>query len=149
VLMGLLLPATQKVREASNRTKCLNNLRQIGLGSQVAHDQRGRLPPGFGHYAGKPYKDWGPPSAQGPYGASFWYHLLPYLDVRHGYFERHPPIFPPDLGVARITFHDDVPWDGPFPNPAEPRPWNLHSGGHRVSIYLCPSETSVADGYRN
>jgi prepilin-type N-terminal cleavage/methylation domain-containing protein len=74
VLMGLLLPATQKVREASNRTKCLNNLRQIGLGSQVAHDQRGRLPPGFGHYAGKPYKDWGPPSAQGPYGASFWYH---------------------------------------------------------------------------
>src|SRR5436309_4283581 len=73
VLIGLLVPAVQKVREAAARTQCRNNLKQIGLALHSYHDRSKRLPPGYVSAVAADNSDLGP-------GWGWATHILPDLE---------------------------------------------------------------------
>jgi prepilin-type N-terminal cleavage/methylation domain-containing protein len=83
VLIGLLLPAVQKVRDAAAKTTNANNLKQIGLAFHQFNQNRGVLPPTYGWYpalpAGQNYL------AGGAVGSGF-FHALPFLEQENTYY---------------------------------------------------------------
>lgn len=77
ILIGLLLPAVQKVRDAAARAQCMNSLKQIGLACNTFHDAYNHFPPLFGSLSGPN------PAMQGYNNIHFW--LLPFIEQQNLY----------------------------------------------------------------
>jgi prepilin-type N-terminal cleavage/methylation domain-containing protein len=75
VLIGLLLPAVQKVREAAARTQCVNNLKQIGIGFHGYHDSQKHFP-----WAGSDGPTKSCCNADTRVGWTWMYHLTPFIE---------------------------------------------------------------------
>jgi prepilin-type N-terminal cleavage/methylation domain-containing protein len=142
VLISLLLPAVQKVREAANRTSCVNNLKQIGLALHNYHDTYKRFPPSLDYalYPTASVLAWYGPNVQVPRQGwtSYWSwlaYILPFIEQDN-------------------LWNQAIAWaqTGGGTPAAEPYwwPWgNFWSGsptppnpalGTPVKTYLCPSE---------
>src|SRR5688572_13146773 len=126
VLIGLLLPAVQKVREAANRMSCTNNFKQIGLAVHNYHDTHSKLPNAW-------LQQWNGANqcdAASPFGAnspnrdvtSMWHALLPYLEQEALY----------KLGTNANSLIQGF----------NMRLWPNHPacGGVSVKTYVCPSD---------
>lgn len=86
ILIGLLLPAVQKVREAAARAQCQNNLKQMGIAVQAYHDANGVLPPGIARAQ----------ILESVSPAFFWsYFILPYME-QLGLYNMAPLVAAPD-----------------------------------------------------
>jgi prepilin-type N-terminal cleavage/methylation domain-containing protein len=81
ILIGLLLPAVQKVREAAARAQSQNNLKQMTLALHGLHDSYGKLPGAISYFPTTGFTSWSPPAASG----TVQYYLLPYIEQQAYY----------------------------------------------------------------
>jgi prepilin-type N-terminal cleavage/methylation domain-containing protein/prepilin-type processing-associated H-X9-DG protein len=117
VLLGLLVPAVQKVREAAARLQCQNNLKQIGLALHNHHDAQQSFPPGY--FALASYSDGATDTAPGWGWGAF---LLPYIeqDNLYGQLNFNQPV-QNSLAIQTMVkvylCPSDITPPGPFPLP--------------------------------
>jgi prepilin-type N-terminal cleavage/methylation domain-containing protein len=117
ILIGLLVPAVQKVREAAARTQCANNLKQIGLGLHGYHDTFKSLPPAVWVRSGVGYND---ENQVGPNWAVF---ILPHIE--------QAPLYNSPGVVQSITDQK---------NNVNNNTWrNIRST--KIPLFLCPSDS--------
>ena len=128
ILIGLLLPAVQKVREAAARMQCSNNLKQMGLACHNANDTMNKMPPQCG---------WYPAWNSGGFGTLF-FHLLPYIEQKNLY---QTTLIAPGGQIYDSGNYQPVPGvAGAYDSRAYP----TNVGGTDVKTYICPSDPSVA-----
>ena len=132
ILIGLLLPAVQKVREAANRAKCQNNLKQIGIGLHNYHNAFGKFPQGkeadYIAARGSPvYARW-----------SLHSQVLPYIEQESLYNAidfSWPPETPGMKGAGAFM--------PAYQNPARQ---NADQCRTLVPLFICPSDRNVPGG---
>jgi len=156
ILIALLLPAVQKVREAANRTKCLNNIKQIALGCHNCHDAYHMMPP----YSSNSAAGISLVNQNGPFGqlgnnGSLFLWILPFIEQQQLYAAAsytdtvyHVPPAPVfDSWVTYVVGTVASP-----PNnlaPANPPGSNFSGPGvsfvaqNAVKTYLCPSDPTL------
>jgi prepilin-type processing-associated H-X9-DG protein len=141
VLLGLLLPAVQRVRDAAARAQCQNNLKQIGLALHGYHDARGRLPAGWQRTG----------TATEPFAYSGWpVAVLPWLEQDALYrtvgpayaATSYPFTNPPHVGLATPLAVLNCPGDGRAATAQ-----TAAKNGLRIAVtcYLGVSGTSTAE----
>jgi prepilin-type N-terminal cleavage/methylation domain-containing protein len=128
ILVGLLLPAVQKVRESAARTTCQNNLKQIGLAIHMYEGTYGLLPAAYNKLRA-PDPDPNAQFAGAQKGLSLQANLLPFIEQENLYNLLNPNLSEFDTA--------NIPPNGP------------HSGNNPaysqvVKIYLCPSDPTPA-----
>jgi len=136
ILIGLLLPAVQKVREASARAQCQNNVKQIVLANHAFHDTHQQFPVG----CFVPYAYDGNYICQDityPFGPNWAVYILPYIEQDNLYKS------------VNVNAYPGVPLLGPRGNynyAAFDRSWRAIRGA-TIKTYLCPSDPNNGTPY--
>jgi prepilin-type N-terminal cleavage/methylation domain-containing protein len=132
ILIGLLLPAVQKVREAAARVSCSNNLKQMSLATiNCADSHQGTLPPGLGLY---PSRNQTAGNGQG----GLFFHILPYIEQGNLYNSSY------NLNTVNATGGCDDDRNG-CGNPVYSA-WNVQNT-LKVKTYICPSDPTANRGW--
>ena len=132
ILIGLLLPAVQKVREAAARMSCSNNLKQVALGMQnLAGTFNGKMPASIGSFPSFQGDRRPPPHGSDPnasFGGTMFY-LLPYIEQANMYEW---------CKSASGSGYD--PEAGAGPQTVGGAPWSGSAGIQTPKTYVCPSD---------
>jgi prepilin-type N-terminal cleavage/methylation domain-containing protein/prepilin-type processing-associated H-X9-DG protein len=134
ILIGLLVPAVQKVREAAARIKCSNNMKQFTLASHNCNDTQGRLPPQAGTFGGAYY---------GP----LFFHLLPYVEQdtvwkAASWLDPNAAVGQTNPNMGRV-FNIGLIWPTWDSVNVGNKSWLRQT---RIAIYQCPSDPSLGNG---
>ncbi|QEL20471.1 DUF1559 domain-containing protein [Limnoglobus roseus] len=131
ILIGLLLPAVQKVREAAARSQCVNNLKQVGLALQNYHDANQKFPPGYVSAFDAAGNDTGP-------GWGWAAHVLPQMEQDNLYrqIDLKQPIEAAANASARVVIVKSFlcPYDAP---PQQAIPVGPRSASAQLTSTTC------------